>query len=245
MDIWAYMVGLGIISLIIGILLLMVWRGFFLPTIGETGQFIAMLSGFAFIIAGVMGGALGTLSATPEPDIDVGAVAWKTSGTETMTHLVPITGTNGYEVRVTYNTTTNVFVGQTQYIQVNFTVEREDLTEQKAYTTASVTDVGFFKAVTGTDAGTVRDLIALNSQGDYAVTWTKNSGDSTTPLSATDISAQFPREDSHRDGYISMNVTLNEACFDLMAVTGDSAQFTADIAGDQYYFVCRLNSLLT
>jgi hypothetical protein len=241
------MIGLGIISVLVGIFLILVWRGVLFPKLDALWQNLALIGGVVFVVAGFVGMGwlpLGVTPTAPTDEVPTGIV-WEVSDTESLTHLVPISNQDAYEVRVTFNDTSNLIEDNTQFVVVNFTIERADSNIAHALTSCELSNIGTFTAITGTDAGETKEIIALNAQGEYAVTWTKNSGDATGTISETDTDTSFPREADHRDGWCSVNVTINAAAMDLMSAVGDSTSFTLTIAGTDYDFIVRLNTLNT
>ena len=248
MDIWTWIQTLGWIGIIAGIVFLAIWRGMILPELGSTGQMVSAVLGLVLLVGSATGlGWLEFGTTATTTDTAGGTPIYDVSATESLSYIVPIANTDSYEVRVIYNSTSGLIESQTEFVTVNFTIERTDnLPDLQDFTTCEVTDVGSFTAITGSSAGDTKDLIVLDSTGKYDVDWSKNSGSSTGVLTDNnDLSTSFPREKDHRDGWVLMNVTINPACIGLMSAVGDSTAFTTNIAGTPYTFIVRLATLNT
>jgi len=252
MDIWLWITSLGLVGALLGVVFLLIWRGMLLPELGKTGQMFALFMGIIFLVGGLTGaGWINFATTTDGGDNGVddddyvvpGDIAWSVAATEAQTHLVPISGTDGYECRMEFNTTSNLITNLTEFIVVNFTIKRADSNPDYALTDVKCTSLGSFTAITGVDAGETKQLIALGTDGKPAITWSMNSGDNTGFIALTDTEANYPRTSEDRDGWCSVNITLNSACIALMQQEGDNASFTLDIAGVDYIFVCRLSNL--
>lgn len=243
-DIWNWMVGLGIFSVIAAIFLGLTWRGKTFKGLSTGTKNLALVGAALFLVAGMTG--LGVFSVTSESTQTIAGedvVASYSIGaiSESEAELVGISGSDNFEQRVDHNGTGSwdLFEANTQWFVFNVTLTGSGQSQVK------LTDPGSFLVTNGANANNgelLTSLVGLDQNGDYDITYTYNSGEFTNAAVVDGSEINFPRHKDHTDGYVQVNVTLNSKIPAYMDTVGDTGIISFDFCGNPVDITVRVNN---
>lgn len=153
-----------------------------------------------------------------------GEAEWDSTATEAMSHVISV-NTNHFKVQMAFNDTSDAFTGQTQYCQLNFTVDRLDTNTDFAFTTAEVTEIGEY---TSTNTGFDYYIVQKGTDGLFDADFTKsNSG-------TANMVASLPVDRDSRSDYVVLNMTASATCVAQMSQY-HSVTTTIIVGGEAFY----------
>jgi hypothetical protein len=154
--------------------------------------------------------------------------SYEVSVDEDMAHVTYDSDTHIFTMAVSFNDTTDAFVGVTNYYQANFTISRADLLDSDAITTGILGVVGVVDVTGASD----EYLIDQNADDTFKASWTKVSGLSTVST-WENVNIKVESGDSN---WAILNITLNSVALANMEQY-DSGVIDFVLAGIHYQIV--------